>query len=122
MRRPAAWKIGLLAVAATLLTPSAVDAATPPTESPVHAKERRTRTLTGLSQDQQEAAVKLARAQATGPKFAVPSAKPQGGATDRELDLICNDDWFVTFDEDADGDPILGTFELHCAGTVIPLP
>jgi hypothetical protein len=35
---------------------------------------------------------------------------------------MCNDDWFVMWEEDADGDPILGTFELDCAGTVIPLP
>src|SRR5690606_34871707 len=93
-----------------------------PDDTLVYAKEKRTKSLSGLSRDQQEFAVKQAQARTGGPKFAVPAAKPQGGATDAELDLICNDDWFVTFDEDADGDPILGTFELHCAGTVIPLP
>lgn len=41
--------------------------------------------------------------------------------SDDELDLICGNDWIVTWLEDEHGNPIAGTTELYCGGTTIPL-
>lgn len=41
--------------------------------------------------------------------------------SDDELDLVCGDDWIVTWLEDEHGNPIAGTTELYCGGTTIPL-
>jgi hypothetical protein len=122
MRRMTARNIALIAAAAMLTSTSVVSAAPPPTYFWAYAKKKRLKTLDSLKPEQLQAVAKFAQARPGGPKLTTPNTSTPTGVSDEELDLICANDWFVTFDEDADGDPILGTFNLHCAGTVIPLP
>ena len=51
------------------------------------------------------------------------AGRPQPGTwiSDRELDGVCAAKWFITWDEDAKGNPIFGTFNLHCAETIVPI-
>jgi len=37
------------------------------------------------------------------------------GIPDEELDMLCGD-WFLLWEEDENGDPVLGTFILNCSG------
>ena len=41
--------------------------------------------------------------------------------TDSYLDAFCGGDRFITWDEDADGNPISHTVYLHCGGTSVPI-
>jgi hypothetical protein len=58
--------------------------------------------------------------QAAGLKLKSRDVTRNSGPSDVELNLVCNDDWFIMYEE-KDGHPVLGTFELYCAGQVIPI-
>ncbi|MEM6688376.1 MAG: hypothetical protein AAF664_03050 [Planctomycetota bacterium] len=49
-------------------------------------------------------------------------AEQVGPFTDDELDLMCGEDWIITWEEDANGNEIPGTSELYCGSVVVPWP
>lgn len=51
-------------------------------------------------------------------KLGVPA--PKAAASDAELNLMCGSDWFLMYEEDAEGNPITGTCIIACNGTDIP--
>ena len=121
MSRPIARTLGALALAAALIGPTATFAA-PQTDTPILAVvKKRTDTLAGLSRELRTSAVEKARSWPGAPKLTGQGGTSQSGPSDLELDLICANDWFITWDEDANGDPVLGSFNLHCADIVIPI-
>ena len=48
-------------------------------------------------------------------------AGPSAAISDQELDHTCGD-WFITFDEESDGHPVPGTFNLHCGDSDDTVP
>jgi hypothetical protein len=122
MSRPVARNLVAVAIAAALTTSATVAFAAAPTDNPsLYLKKQKSTTLVGLSRELQQSAIQKARSRPNAPKLTTQGGTSQAGPSDRELDLICGE-WFVTWEEDADGDPILGIFTLHCAGDEIPLP
>jgi len=100
---------------------TAAFAATPSGEPAFYVTKKRTDTLAGLSLELRKSAVEKARSRPNAPTLKGNGGTSQSGPSDTELDLTCWDDWFITWDEDADGHPISGTFNLHCGGAVIPI-
>lgn len=122
MSRLLARNVGALAVAAALLTSSTVAFAAPIDDASIYLTEKKkATTLVGLDREVQQNAVKAARSRSNTPKLTTPGRAPQAGPSDKDLDEVCGD-WFITWEEDADGNPILGTFTLYCGGSEIPLP
>ena len=122
MSRLIARTLGALALAAVLATSStAALAATTSANPAFYLTKRKTTTLVGLSPEVRASALQMARSTPTGMRLAAEGGTSQG-TTDGELDLNCNDDWFITWDEDAKGNPVTGTFTLHCAGVPYSLP
>jgi hypothetical protein len=122
MSLPIARTVGAVALAAALATSStAAFAATTYGDPAYYATEKKkTTSLVGLSPELRTSAVQKARSSRTG-TLKGEGGTSQSGPSDRELNLLCNGDWFITWDETANGDPILGTFNLHCAGDTIPI-
>jgi hypothetical protein len=83
--------------------------------------KKKTTTLVGLSSKVRASALQQARSTPNGIRIAAEGGTSQG-TPDGELDLNCNDDWFITWDEDANGNPVTGTFKLYCAGVEYTLP
>jgi hypothetical protein len=79
-------------------------------------KQVRLQSMTTLSA-QQRTRVERALPMAAR-KLGIPA--PKGAASDAELDLMCGGDWFLMYDEDADGNPVTGTCIIACDGTDIP--
>jgi hypothetical protein len=50
---------------------------------------------------------------AGGRRLAV-TAQPSAVLSDADLGLACGQDWFITWDEDAGGNPVARSFVLHC--------
>lgn len=50
-----------------------------------------------------------------------PGPSPTSLPSSNELDLICGQDWIISWLEDEDGNVVPGSTELYCGGTVIPL-
>ncbi|HZO29757.1 MAG TPA: hypothetical protein VFH48_27590 [Chloroflexota bacterium] len=120
MSRPIARSLAAVAIAtAVLVSPSVVLAAHPNGSPALHLAKKRVDTLIGLSRELQTSAVHKARSRPGAPTLTGQGGTSQSGPSDLELDLICGDDWFITWDEDANGNPISGTFHLHCGGTDI---
>ena len=121
MSRPIMRILGALALAAAVATSStAAFAATPSGEPAFYVTKKRTDTLAGLSLELRKSAVEKARSRPNAPTLKGTGGASQAPFSDLELDLTCGGDWFITWDEDADGHPILGTFNLHCGdlGTI----
>lgn len=118
MRRPTVRGLNLLAAVALLTTTSVAVASPPPDDLELHISKKRTTTLTGLSPQIQEAAVRRARSRPGAPKVAARTGSPQAGPTDADLWDTCLQ-WFITWDEDENGNPIMGTFYLHCDDSTI---
>jgi hypothetical protein len=122
MSHTIARTLGALTLAAALATSSTVALASATSgDSALYVTKKRTTTLVGLTMELRTSAVQKARSRPNSPTLKGGGGTSQSGPSDSELDLLCNDDWFITWDEDADGNPISGSFNLHCAGTVIPL-
>lgn len=121
MSRLIVRKLGLLAAAVLLAATTPAFAAPPADDPSIHVTKKKTSTLAGLSPELQTSAIEKARAKSKATKLTTPGAKPQGGHSDLELSLMCNGDWFITWDEDANGNPISHTFKLHCNGEAIPI-
>jgi hypothetical protein len=122
MSSPIARTLGALALAAALATSStAAFAATTSGDPSFYLTKKRTTTLVGLSPEVRATALRQARSTPHGIKLAAEGGTPQG-MPDNELDAICNGDWFITWDEDAKGNPVMGSFNLHCAGETYSLP
>ncbi|MFN8525821.1 MAG: hypothetical protein U0821_22195 [Chloroflexota bacterium] len=108
--RIAAAAGALLLVLAPALTADAAGGAT---------QKKRTTTLSGLSSSIQSSAVRSARSHTGGKNLSGSGGTAQSGPSDFELDVYCDGDWFVTWDEDANGTPIIGTFNLYCNGDTL---
>jgi hypothetical protein len=121
MSRPIARTLGALALAAALATSSTAVFAVATHGDPAFYATKKTTTLGRLSPELRTSAVQKARSMSNATKLGAEGGTSQSGPSDTELDLICGDDWFITWDEDADGNPILGTFHLHCGGTDIQI-
>ena len=106
--------LGALALAAALATSStAAFAATPTSDPAFYVTKRKVTTLAGLSPELRTSAIEKAQ-----------TLKGEVGTSrksDAELSATCDGDWFITWDENANGDPIMGTFTLHCDGEAIPI-
>src|SRR5678815_2998768 len=116
MSRPIARTLGALALAAALATSStAALAATPSAEPAFHVIKKRTTTLVGLSPALRASAVQTAQSRPNAPAIKGEGGTSQSSPTpiDDYIDLLCGGDWFITWDETADGQPIMGTFTLH---------
>src|SRR5687767_6985166 len=119
MSRPIARTLGALALAAALATSSTIAlAATTSVDPAVYLTKKKTTTLVGLSPELRASAVQKARSRPNAPTLKGDGGTSQSNpeTTDSYLDAFCGDDWFITWDETANGDPILGTFTLHCGG------
>jgi hypothetical protein len=101
MNRSIALTLGALIVVIALATNSTAAFA---------ATKQRVDTLDGLSRELAARATEKARSLKGG------GGTPQAGPDDDEMDATCGGDWFITWDEDANGNPIMGTFHLHCGG------
>ena len=124
MSRPIARTLGALALAALLATSStAALAATTSADPAFHLTRRKTTTLVGLSPELRASALQKARSTPTGMRLAAEGGTSQSSPTPNDdfVHALCGGDWFITWDENANGDPILGTFNLHCAGDTIPI-
>jgi hypothetical protein len=119
MNRPMARTLGALALAAALATSSTAAFAATSTGSPaLHAgktTKKRVDTLVGLDRKLAASAVRQAYA------LKAEEKPPQAGPTEKDLDEVCGE-WFIIWEQDADGNPIPGTYELYCDGSTIPLP
>ncbi len=50
-----------------------------------------------------------------------PRTRPPGPIKDAELNLMCGiEDWFFYYEEDENGNPVTGTCNISCDGTLIP--
>jgi hypothetical protein len=114
--------LGLLAAVAVLTASTPTFAAAPADDPSLYLTKKKATSLVGLSPELQKRAIQAARSRSNGTQLTTPGRTPQPWVSDMEMDLLCGDDWLVTWEEDADGDPILGTFTVDCAGAVIPLP
>ena len=124
MSRPIARTLGAFALAAALAASStAAFAATTYGDPAIYVTKKKASTLVGLSRELQTSALQAARSRPNAPRLTGQGGTSQPGMSDSELDMTfgCGGDWFITWDETADGDPILGTFNLHCAGDTIPI-
>ena len=125
MSRLIVRKLGLLAAVTVLLTASAPSFAAPPADDPsVYLTKKKTSTLVGLSPAIQASAVEKARSSPNATKLTTQGGSTQGAGldgctSDGCLDAFCGDDWFVTWDEDANGNAISHTFQLHCGGATV---
>jgi hypothetical protein len=113
--------LGLLAAVAVLTASTPTFAAAPADDPSLYRTKKRVDTLVGLSRELQASALQQARSRSNATKLTTQGGTSQSGHTDAELDAICGE-WFIWWEEDADGDPILGTFTLDCGGSEIPLP
>jgi hypothetical protein len=116
MNRPVTRTLGALVLAAAVATSSTPTFAASHTSSPVlNLTKKRVKTFAGLSQALRTTALEKLRSIPNAIK-----APGQGGTQqsqqdiDRETDLTCGGEWFITWDEDANGDPIIGTYQFHC--------
>jgi hypothetical protein len=116
MNWPVTQTFGVLVLAAALATSSTPILAASHTSSPaLYLAKKRVKTFTGLSQALRTTALEKMRSMPNAIK-----APGQGGTQqsqqdiDRETDLTCGGEWFITWDEDANGDPIIGTYKFHC--------
>lgn len=67
-------------------------------------------------------AIRLADSQQSSfDKAPAPSPSPAALPSSDELDLVCGNDWILSWLEDENGNVIPGSTELYCGGTVIPL-
>ena len=122
MSRPIARTLGALALAGAVITNSTVAFAATPTGGPgFYVNKKRVNTLAGLSPELRRNAVEKARSRPNGPTLKDSGGTSQSGPSNEELNLACGNDWFITWAEDADGHPILGTFDLICGETKIPI-
>jgi hypothetical protein len=125
MNRLIARTLGALALAAAVATSSTAALAATPSGNPGFAltKKKTTTTLVGLSPSLRSSALQQARSMphASTLKGDGRTSQSNPETTDGYLDAFCGDDWFITWDETANGDPILGTFTLHCGGTSAPI-
>ena len=125
MSRPIARNLGALALAAALATSSAAAfAATPIGEPAFHVIKKRTTTLVGLSPELRASAIQKAQSRPNAPALKGDGGTSQSSPTPNDdfINALCGGDWFITWDETADGQPITGTFTLHCAGNAWSLP
>lgn len=118
MSRPITRTLGALALAAVLATSSTAVFAEPATNTTtVYLTKKRVKTFAGLSPALRATALEKLRSKPNATKVT-----GQGGAQhsqsqediDRETDLTCGGSWFITWDEDENGDPIIGTYNFHC--------
>jgi len=123
MSRPLARTLGALALAAALATSSTTAFAATTYGDPTFylTKKKTTTTLAGLNPELRASALQQARSRLTAPQIKGTGGTSQSGPTDADLDHACGSDWFITWDEDAAGHPILGTFNLHCIGGPVPI-
>lgn len=121
MSRSIARTLGIFAVVAALTTSHAIALAAPLTVSPPIYAKKQASTLAGLSPELAAGAVRAARSRPSAPRLTTQGGTTQSGESDKELDLLCGDDWFITWDEDANGNPISHTFYLHCAGESVQI-
>jgi hypothetical protein len=124
MSRTIARTFGVLAVAAALAATSAAASAAPATgDLSLYATKRKVTTVVGLSPTLRTSAVEKARSRPGAPKLTGQGSSQNQNpeTTDSYLDAFCGDDWFITWDETASGEPILGTFTLHCGGASAPI-
>ena len=120
MSRPIARTLGALALAAALATSSTAAFAAPSSGEPAfYLTKKKATTLVGLSPQLRDSAVQKARSLSNATKLTAEGRTSQSGSTDAELDEGCNGDWFITWEEDAAGYGIVGTYLLHCDGTAI---
>lgn len=114
MSRRIVRTLSAFALAVALATSfTAAFAATPSGEPAFYVTKKKTTTLVGLSPELRASAVQKARS------LTAEGTRSQSGSTDAELDEGCNGDWFITWEEDAAGYGIVGTYLLHCDGTAI---
>jgi hypothetical protein len=124
MSRPIARTLGALALAAALATSStAAFAATPSVDPAFRVAKKQVTTVAGLSLELRTSAVQKAQSRPGAPRLTGQgtSENQNPETTDSYLDAFCGNDWFITWDETASGDPILGTFTLHCGGASAPI-
>ena len=119
MSRPLARTLGAVALAAALATSSTAAFAATAYGDPAFYVTKEMATLAGLSPELRASAVQQAGARPNPPTFKGEGGTSRSGMSDLEIDLTCGGDWFISRDEGADGQPILGTFNLHCAGDSI---
>src|SRR5688572_10329710 len=121
MSHPIARTLGALAIAAAVMTGSTPAFAATLADSPAsYVTEKRVTTLIGLSPALRTSAVGTARSRPNAPALNGGGGTSQSGPSDAELNLFCGRDWFISWNDDANGTPILGTFNLYCAGETIP--
>ena len=99
---------------------TAASAAIPSTDTDGYATKKRVKTLAGLSLKLRTTAVQKAQPRPGAPRRASPGGSSQAGPSDDDLNDSCLE-WLITWDKDANGNPIMGTFNLHCDGSVIPI-
>lgn len=120
MSRPITRTLGALALAAVLATSSTPAFAEPPTTTSTTAylTKKRVKTFAGLSQTLQTTALAKARSRPNAPKLTGGQGGHQHSQSqediDRETDLLCGGEWFITWYEDVNGDPIIGRYNFHC--------
>jgi hypothetical protein len=118
MSRPVTRALGAFALAAALATSStaAFASATDQDQVVYAARKKKATTMVGLSPTLQAHAVQALRSRpgtstlTSGPGGALPSEKD----INRWTDLNCGGEWFISWDEDENGDPIIGTYLFHC--------
>jgi hypothetical protein len=119
MNRSIGRTFAALTLVAALATGStAALAASPPGGPAFHLTKKRVATLAGLSRTLQTSAVLKARTRPNGPTLTAGGGgtSQSDGVSDAELDILCHNDWFITFDEDENGHGVVGTYKLHCDG------
>ena len=116
MNRPISRTLGALVLAAALATSSTPAFAAPHTSSPaLYLTKKRVKTFAGLSQALRATALEKLRSMPNAVKLTGRSGTQQSQQDiDRETDLTCGGEWFITWDEDQNGDPIIGTYKFHC--------
>jgi hypothetical protein len=117
MSRPIVRTLGALALAAAVATSStSAFAATSYGDQAFHAiKRKKATTWVGLSEQLRANALQAARSRPGAPKLTGQGGTQQSqNDVDLETDLICGGEWFITWDEDANGNPIIGTYQFYC--------
>ena len=116
MNRPVTRTLGALVLAAALATSSTPIFAASHTSSPaLYLTKKRVKTFVGLSQALRTTALEQLRSMPNAPRLTGQGGTQQSQQDiDRETDLTCGGEWFITWDEDENGDPIIGTYAFHC--------
>lgn len=122
MRRSVPRTFAALAVAGAMLTTSAVALAAPARVGlAIRATTKRATTLTGLSPALRREAVRRAQSRPGATTLGNAGGTSASGPNDFEPDDACGGDWFITWEEDGKGTPIIGTFKSHCDGEAWPI-